>query len=80
MEGCSKDINITHPRQAGSSNIRVRPEIHYGGISRGLEIWVAWWVVQTMVFQSVQILVSFATDLTAVRLFLFHAYGAWVWY
>ena len=36
-------------------------------------------MVLTYIFQAVQILVAFATDLAFVRLLLFHTECAWIW-
>lgn len=52
---------------------------HLGNRDRvEFEIWIAWWRVLAMVFQTVQVLVAFAADLTAVRLLLFHTDGTGV--
>lgn len=50
----------------------------HGGRTQ-LEVWVAWWRMLTVVFQSVQVLVTLATDLAAVWLLFLHTDGTWIW-
>lgn len=43
-----------------------------------LEVWVAGWGMRLVVFKSVQVLITFAAHLAAVRLLFLHAKSAWV--
>lgn len=89
IERAAKKDSVTHAiihthgkASSGDVDVHCLHAIGHLRDSNGveLEIGVTWRRVLTVVLETVQVLVSLATDFATIRLLLFHANSAGIWY